>query len=146
MSQKMMKALQDEIARLARKEIRSETSTTKKAAAQYRRDIAELKRLVSALDRRLSTLESLEKKRLKKQPAEAMAENARFSPVWLRKHREKLGLSAADYGKLVGVSAGTIYNWENEKSKPRKAQLVSFVEIRGLGKRAARRRLDLLEA
>jgi len=45
------KALKDETARIARKEIRAETGSTKKAAAQHRRDIAELKRKLAALEK-----------------------------------------------------------------------------------------------
>ena len=36
--------IKDEIRRLAKREIKSATSTTKQAVAQYRRDIAKLKR------------------------------------------------------------------------------------------------------
>jgi DNA-binding transcriptional regulator YiaG len=55
-----------------------------------------------------------------------------------------VGLSASDYGRLVGVTPLTIYNWEKGKSKPRPKQLAAWGQIRGLGKREARRRLDLL--
>ena len=43
--------LKEEIARLARKEVRSQTEGLKKASAQYRRDIAALKRQVAELER-----------------------------------------------------------------------------------------------
>lgn len=146
MSQTLTKILRDEIARLSRKEIRAETGSTRKAVAQFRRDIAELKRLAASIDRRLATIETMEKKRLKKQPPKAVAEGARYSPAWLRSHRQKLGISAADYAKLVGVSTATIYGWENEKSKPRQAQLAALVAVRGFGKREALRRLELLDS
>ena len=41
--------MKDEIRRLARKEIQDQTGTTKKMAAQHRRDIAQLKRQVQAV-------------------------------------------------------------------------------------------------
>ena len=146
MSQTFTKVFRDEISRLSRKEIRGETSSTKKAVAQFRRDIAELKRQVSSFDRRITALEKMEKQRLKSRPSKKLAKNARYSPAWLRSHRDKLGLSAGDYGRLVGVSAQTIYSWENEKSKPRQAQLAALVDVRALGKREAERRLRLLDA
>ena len=31
----------------------------------------------------------------------------------------------------------TIYNWEQEKARPRKAQLAALVAVRGIGKREA---------
>ena len=66
-------------------------------------------------------------------------------PGWVKTHRDKLGLSAADYGKLVGVSGLTIYNWEKGESSPREKQLLAWGEIRGLGKREAVKRLELIE-
>jgi len=57
----------------------------------------------------------------------------------------RLGLSAADYARLVGVSSLTIYNWEHGKSRPRKEQLAALVAVRGIGKREALRRLELLK-
>jgi DNA-binding transcriptional regulator YiaG len=55
----------------------------------------------------------------------------------VKAQRSRLGLSTADYGKLVGVSGLTIYNWEQEKSRPRKAQLAALVAVRGIGKKEA---------
>ncbi|QNN20766.1 helix-turn-helix domain-containing protein [Planctomycetales bacterium ZRK34] len=141
--------LKQEIRRLARREITSANSTLRKQSAQYRRDVADLKRQVADLTRRLDFLERQEKRRITKTPspqaAERVAENARFSPKWLSSHRKKLGLSAADYSKLVGVSGLTIYNWEHGKSKPRAKQLAQWVAVRDLGKREALKRLDMIE-
>lgn len=138
--------LKQEIARLARREITSATKVMRRQSAQHRRDIADLKRQVAELTRRLNFLEKQEKRRIEKAPSRKIAEGARFSPKWLAAHRKKLDLSAADYAKLVGVSALTIYNWEHGKSKPREKQLAQWVAIRHLGKREANKRLDMLEA
>ena len=45
----------------------------------------------------------------------------------------------------MGVSALTVYNWEHQKSRPQKAQLAALVAIRGIGKREALARLELLK-
>ncbi len=63
----------------------------------------------------------------------------------MKAQRSRLGLSAADYGKLVGVSGLTIYNWEHEKARPRKAQLTALVAVRGIGKREALLKLAELQ-
>jgi DNA-binding transcriptional regulator YiaG len=73
--------------------------------------------------------------------AEEPLEGVRFSARSVRAQRRRLNLSAADYGRLVGVSALTIYNWESGKSHPRKAQLAAIVAVRGIGKREAAERL-----
>jgi transcriptional regulator with XRE-family HTH domain len=64
----------------------------------------------------------------------------------VKAQRRRTGLSAADYAKLVGVSPLTIYNWEHSKSRPRQGQFTSLVALRGLGKREAQAKLELLNS
>ena len=111
--------LKDEITRLARKEIAPQVRTLPPTVAEQRRTIAELKRQVATLERNQVFLQKQEKRRLSKAPQADAAEGVRFSPKWVKADRKRLGLSAKDYGLLVGVSALTIYNWESRKSKPR---------------------------
>ena len=124
--------LKDEIARIARKEIRAETEALKKSSARYRAEIAELKR-------RLAVLEKAANISAKKavQPAEESGEaveKVRFNPKGLRSHRERLELSAADMAKLLNVSAQTLYNWELGKTRPRASQLASIAAVRKMKK------------
>jgi len=135
-----------EMMRLARKEAKSQTETLRKANAQYRRDIAQLKRQTADLVRQVTFLEKQERKRAAKGAPKAIAVGKRFSPRGLKTHRDKLGFSAADYAALVGVSTQTIYNWERGTSRPRSEQLAELVSVRGLGKREALKRIELLES
>ena len=140
-------ALKEEIRRLARKELKAETGATKQAVAQYRREIAKLKRQIRDQEKKITFLEAQERKRLEEpQAAEEPSEGIRFSARSVKSQRERLGLSAADYAKLVGVSSLTIYNWEHGKSRPRKEQLAALAAVRGIGKREALARLELLKA
>ena len=134
-----------EVARLARKEMRAEVGAMKKAAAQLRHDVAALKRQVSALEKKVAFLEKQEGRRLVTAPGAKPPQGTRFSPGWVKADRKRLGLSAKDYGHLVGVSGLTIYNWEGGKSKPREKQLAAWAAVRGLGKREVMRRLEVLE-
>ena len=139
--------LKEEIQRLARKEIKAQTGSTKQAVAQYRREIAKLKRQVQEQQKKIAFLETQEQKRLEKpQAAEESVEGVRFSPRSVKAQRERLGFSAADYAKLVGVSALTVYNWEHGKSRPRKEQLAALAAVRGIGKREALAKLELIKA
>lgn len=148
--------LNEEIRRLARKEIRDQVGKTIKQVAEQRREIASLKRENAELARRVAFLEQQEKKRIESpsepkvviQKADGSTEAesvARFSPAWLAKHREKLGFSAADYAKLIGCSPLSIYKWEKGESTPRAAQREALASVRGLGKREAQKRLELIE-
>ena len=136
--------LREEIQRLARKEARQMLAPVKKHRAEDRRAIAELKRQVASLERDVAFLQKREKERLESMPKKSEAEGIRFSPKWVKSDRKRLGLSAQDYGTLVGVSAQTIYNWERGKAKPQDKQLAAWADVRGIGKREAQRRLELL--
>ncbi len=131
-----------EITRLARREIRAQTQVLRKASAQYRRAIAELKRHASKLKSEVARLGRRVGKDGALQAAEAESTKVRFSAKGVNVHRSRLGISAADFGKLVGVTGHTIYQWEHGTSRPRRAQLTALATIRGLGKREA---LDQLE-
>jgi DNA-binding transcriptional regulator YiaG len=138
--------IKEEIVRLARKEIRRQTNVLRNASAQYRRDIAALKRRVSDLQRKLTPLEKQVRKNVPAQPAEVDAEHVRFTARGLRSQRQRLGLSAANYGRLVGVTGQTIYSWEQETSRPRKQQVARIASLRQLGKREALARLEQLKS
>ena len=129
--------LKEEIRRLAKKEIKAQVGKTQKAAAQYRRDIAMLKRLLGQQDKAIKLLKKQTQQQGQPQAEEEPLDGVRFSARSVKAQRQRLGLSAADYGKLVGVSGLTIYNWEHDKSRPRKAQLAALVAVRGIGKREA---------
>ena len=134
--------LREEIRRLARKEVRAHTRVTKQAVAQYRRDIARLKRLVQEQQKKLLAVAAQSQDGHHRPPAEeGPLDGVRFSARSVRAQRNRLGLSAEDYGRLVGVSGLTVYHWEHGKSRPRKAQLAALVEVRGIGKREALKRL-----
>jgi DNA-binding XRE family transcriptional regulator len=136
--------LKEEIARLARKEIRKETDTLKKMSAQYRRDIAEMKRRLAALQRKIGPIEKQIVKRGPAPTPEAGDNGVRFTAKGLRSQRQRLALSAADYGKLAGVTGQTIYSWEHETARPRKQQVIRLAALRHLGKRDAQARLAQL--
>lgn len=126
--------LKSEIQRIARKEVRAETSSLRKSAATCRAEIAALKRRVSALE---ATLKKLSRP-VSNRPVEPEESSAlRWRAPGFASLRKKLALSAGDMGKLLGVTGATIYAWESGKSKPRATQLAAIASVRKLGKRAA---------
>jgi DNA-binding transcriptional regulator YiaG len=129
--------LKIEIARVARKEIKSELDRLKSASNKYRSDIAALKRQVTVLEKEIHR-----KSRGSERPdASASGETAeishRFSAKGLASHRKRLGLSADALGKLIGVSGLSIYHWEGGKSRPRDQYLPAIAALRILGRKQA---------
>lgn len=137
--------LNEQIRRLARREITASTKAIKKAIGHYRREIASLKRQISGLIKLTAGLQK-QIPQPSVSPVPIAPSGARFRADGLKAHRARLGLSAKEYGQLVGVSGLTIYNWENRKSKPRATQLASIFAVRKMGKRDASRRLGVTEA
>src|SRR5450830_1322391 len=131
-----------EITRLARREIRSQTQGLRKASAQFRRDIAKLKRHASELKSEVARLERHVGKDIAARIAEGDPATVRFTAKGVISKRRSLGISAADYGVLVGVTGHTIYKWEHGTSRPRRAQLSALASIRRLGKTEALARLE----
>src|SRR5690242_15974593 len=94
-------ALKEEITRLARKELRAQLKVMKKASNRFRQDIAELKRQVAQLTQVASRL-GKNANGANRQPEAVLRGKPRFVAKGLRSQRERLGLSASDYAKLVG--------------------------------------------
>jgi DNA-binding XRE family transcriptional regulator len=141
--------LREEFSRLSRKEARRQLDAIKRASTQYRRHIAALKRQVHVLERQMAVLAKSVFDGRRTTPAAAEGNGAtrvRFVAKGLRSQRERLGLSAAEYAKLVGVSAQSIYNWERGAARPRAEQNAQLAQLRGMGKRQARARLEQLGA
>jgi len=136
-------ALKEEITRLARKEARAHVESLKKASNQYRRDIAELKRQVAKLARHATSADKVAAKATAN-TTNGQSNKVRFVPKGLRSQRARLGLSAAEYGKLAGVTQQSIYNWESGTTRPRAEQIPRLAALRALGIREARARLDQL--
>lgn len=136
--------LKSEIARIARKEVRAETKALKKANAQYRADIAALKRKLAELERALARQAKAGGKAAARAAVtedEADTPNLRFRVAGFANLRKKLGLSAAEMGQLLGVSAQSVYHWETGKTRPRASQLAAIAAVRHLGKREVTARL-----
>jgi DNA-binding transcriptional regulator YiaG len=136
--------LKAEISRVARKEVRAEIEILKKASVAHRATIAEMRRQVNALEKELRRVaKGTARPTTAADSADETAADTkrRFSAPRLAAHRAKLGLSAAIYGQLVGVSGQTIYHWEQGKARPRAAQLESLAAVRNLGARDIAERL-----
>jgi len=134
--------LKSEVLRLARKEVRMELESLRKASTRYRSEIAELKRRLGQIERQQQRTERKSPRTKVGSANEESPTRLRFSAKRLAAQRQKLGISAADMGKLIGVSGQTVYHWESEKSRPRPAQLLAIAALRSIGKREVRRRLE----
>ena len=139
-------ALKSEMSRIARKEVRAETQSLKKQSGQYRGQIAALKRQVLGLEKQLRRQSNGSQPTRPIQADEPERTGLRFRAKGFAAHRQRLGLSAAQAGALLGVSGQSIYHWESGKARPRASQLPAIAALRKLNKRQAAAALDQVMA
>lgn len=135
----IMKELQSEITRVARKEIRKELDPVKRVNAQQRKYIADLRREVTDLQREVKRLQ---KELGKTAPAVRKDAEQRF---WITGKgvlslRKRLDLTQVELGQLADVTQQTILRWEKTEGKITlrgEAIQTRLQEIRSLGKAEA---------
>jgi len=137
----IISAVKQEILRLAEKQAEAKVAKARRAALKYRSEAAELKRLLRQRDKEIRRL----KKQVQAQPEADPLDGVRYSAKSVRAQRRRLGLSTEQYAKLVGVSPLTIHHWEIGKARPRRAQLMALIAVRGISKRDALAKLAKLD-
>lgn len=141
--------LKSEISRIARKELRSETEGLKKTIASQRSDLVALKRRVQNLEKALKLVARVaaSSKPATQQGTDEESEGGqvRFRAAGMASNRKRLGLSAADFGLLVGATGQSVYAWETGKSKPRAQNLAAIAALRGVAKREVAKKLTELK-
>lgn len=140
----LAKTFKAEISRLARKEGRKLVEPAHKSATIARHEITTLKRRIEQLERAVGALTKAANR-----PAAASIRSdvaRRFRVEGVKAHRNRLALSAEEFGKLIGVSGQAVYNWEQGKSRPKPKALSKLHELRSLGKREAASRLEALSS
>jgi len=140
--------LKAEVTRLARKELRAETDALKKALSAQRSEVSALKKRVQELERHVARPNKSHRIAPEATPAaeDQAGEGAglRFRAGGMAANRKRLGLSAADFGKLVGATGQSVYAWEAGKSRPKPENLSAIAALRGVGKREVTERLAAL--
>lgn len=141
--------LRAEIARISRRELKASIGDLRKAVASGRATNAELRGRVVELERHVRSL-TRELARATKTIATSRNQadststrpTLRFRPQGMASHRERLGLSAGEFGKLIGASAKSVYMWEQGKTRPGERHLAAIAKLRTTGKREAQRQLQ----
>lgn len=137
--------LKEEIARIARKELRAELLQLRTILAKQRSEIAELKRSHKQLLKDVGRAQKLVSNPPPSSSEMEMEAKLRFSANRLAALRAKLGVSAADFGLLTGTSGQSVYKWESG-TRPRAKQLQAIAAIRHISARQAAARLAELKS
>lgn len=147
----IIKELQSEIIRVARKEIRKELDPIKRVNAQQRKYIADLRRELSDSQKEVKRLQKGLVKGAVKGSAKAssVAQDQPEQRFWVTGKgilslRKRLGLTQIEFAQLVDVTQQTVVRWEKTKGKivlRGSAVQARLQELRGFGKKDARKAL-----
>jgi DNA-binding transcriptional regulator YiaG len=135
--------LQEEIRRLARKELKNSIAPLAKQLSEQKRVISELKKQVAVLEKALAVKAEPEKV---VQAANEDDKKLRLNAAGIVKIRTKLGLSQRKLADLIGVSGHTVSLWEIGKVSPRANAKAAICALRTIGKKDLKRRLAELSS
>lgn len=124
--------LKAEITRLARKELKPIASNQSKQIQSLKAAVRTLRGQIVALDKSLSKINSIPPATPQKDEDQ---KDIRITPASIKKHRNRLRLSQAQLGKLLGVSTTTIVFWETGRTSARGANRQNLGKIREMGLR-----------
>jgi DNA-binding transcriptional regulator YiaG len=142
---KLAEVLRGEIIRISRREARIATSGIREAKIKLTKTVADLKRKIAKLQGENKWLVAAEKRRLAEKPqvTSEVSKKARLTPKGIRRLRRKLGVSQANFAKLLGASTQTVHMWETKEGplRLRGNTLAAVLSARDLGAREAKRRI-----
>lgn len=136
--------LNEEIARIARREIKAIISPETKRSL-------ELKKRVSVQAKKIDELEAKIAKLEKELGIEDLIEvnlteeeinKARVTPQYIANVRSKYELSRNDMAFLLDVNPNSIYLWETGRSTPRNDAKAKIIQLRDMGKRKVKEILE----
>ena len=136
------RGLKDEITRLAKKEVRTGVRPLTRQLRSLRKAVRGQNRQVLDLARVVSKAAKDQEKIAAELPQGEEGKATRISPASIKRHRERLRLSQREMGLLLGVSVGSIVGWESGRSAPREKNRQAFAQLRGMGVRDVRERLE----
>ena len=131
--------LNDEIRRLARKEVIALEKELKAQLVELRRTVAEQNKRIKALEKAATAAVPAGSAETAEVIAEDEVKSVRVTPERITKWRMQLGLKRAQYARLLDVSPLSVAHWENGDTVPREAQKRRIAELRDLGKRELRK-------
>ncbi|WP_372807425.1 helix-turn-helix domain-containing protein [Pontiella sp.] len=137
----IIKSLQAEIIRVARKEIKKELEPVKRVNATQRGLIANLRRDVTDLQKEVARLQRELGKAIPEQTEEPVeTKEVRITGKGILSLRKRLVLTQAEFAKLAGVSTPSVVKWEKQEGIlpfRRKETADRIQTVRGMGKKEA---------
>jgi len=140
--------LNDEIMRLARKEVKTAFAPLFERVVAQKKTISALKKQVAELTAKLDRLErdlGFEELVDASSVTDEEIEKARVTPKYIVNVRKKFDLSKRQMADILGVNQNSLYLWESGKATPRATGKAKLIQLRKMGKREVKALLEEIE-
>ena len=137
--------LNEEIARIARKEIRYVVEPLSTKIVEQKKKLSSQNKLIAELTKRVDILEELlgfEEIIDTSDISEEEIAKSRITPKYISSLRTKHELSRNDMAMILDVNPNSIYLWENGKSTPRNDAKAKLIKLKQMGKRELKKLLE----
>ena len=132
--------LKSEIARISKRENKSQFIALNSKIIEMRRALLGHKRLIKNLENEIAVLsKQAGKGGIVPKVPEDVLKKSRLSGSMIARLRHRLNLSRAALGKILGVNQNSIYLWEVDRSSPRPNMRAKIIQLRKTGKREIRK-------
>ncbi|MBP5182698.1 MAG: helix-turn-helix domain-containing protein [Lentisphaeria bacterium] len=138
--------LQEEIRRLAKKEVKQAVAPLAALASELKRRVAQLERQLAGTEKKIVPAPAAKQEEGDKAAASKKEKTPRFHGKKIARLRKRLHLSQAELAEMVGVNMFSVSHWELGKNVPRPAQQKSLEEIRVMPRKELRQRLAVVHA
>jgi len=145
---KFVVPLQDEITRLARKEVLKTQKELKKTSASLKKENTELRKRMKALEKIVSVLQKIAggDKMIKALPSDTEVKNVKIQPRSITTMRKKHGLSGLKMAALLGINNKSLARWEKGIGTPQAESKKKILAFKNMSKLAVRKMLKELNA
>ena len=142
-----IKALQEEISRLARKEVAQSQKSLKKASVSLKKENSELRNRVKALEKIVTGLQKAVGcgKEAKEMPSAEEVKGVKIQPRSIATLRKKHGLSVLKMAQLLDINNKSLDRWEKGIGKPQAESKKKLLAFKKLSKSEVKKMLAALK-
>ena len=144
---KYVRHLQEEISRLARREVAQLQKSLKKASVSLRKENSELRNRVKALEKIVAGLQKAvgSESGTKEMPSVEEVKGIKIQPRSIATLRKKHGLSILKMAQLLDINNKSLDRWEKGIGKPQSESKKKLLAFRKLSKSEVRKMLAALK-
>ena len=144
---KFVGLLQNEISRLARREVTKSQKSLKKTAVVIKKENSELKKRVKSLEKAVEALQKAIgcEKKIKEMPSTEEVKGKRIQSRSIATLRKKHGLSVLKMAQLLDINNKSLDRWEKGIGKPQSESKKKILAFKKLSKSEVKKMLAALK-